>query len=103
MAVHPLFFDNYKIDSPSISSFETASVQICIHKCGFHDQCNVVNVMQTANSMIQCVFARIGCSEDLEGKLRRSNGWQLYVIRESACMAEIAVSQKAVSLVIISS
>ncbi len=80
MALFPEFHDNTKVTEPRISSFETSSVQTCIHKCQLHALCNVVSARQISGK-VECIFSNV-CYETLQKRLQKSNGWQTYVILE---------------------
>ncbi len=79
----PEYYENYVISEGQIRSFETPSVQNCIHKCQFDNQCNIANLKVLTASKIQCVFARVECFEDLHGKMQQSNGWYVYKLPEN--------------------
>ncbi len=84
--VFPEFYDNYQITGPRLSSSETASALVCIHKCQRHNLCNVVNIRQKSGSKVECVLASFGsCFYGSERKLQKSNGWQLYFLHEKNC------------------
>ncbi len=93
----PKLHGNYEITGPKLSSFETSSTLTCIHKCQWHEQCNVANVKQKSNSKVDCVLASVGWCFLGNGK-RKSEVWQLYILDKDICYLKNMVSNACVSL-----
>lgn len=83
------FYENVEIVALKITSFQTSSVQNCIHRCQLHETCNVANVKQF-HSNVECIFARIECFEKFDEHTRRSERWHLYKLQEKQCKASIS-------------
>ncbi len=93
----PELHGNYEITGPKLSSFETSSTLTCIHKCQWHEQCNVANVKQKSNSKVDCVLASVGWCFLGNGK-RKSEVWQLYILDKDICYLKNMVRNACVSL-----